>query len=63
MSASIQRVVITGASSGIGLDMAARFLRAGSRVIINGRNAEKLAQAEFVSGGVLNVDGGFASGR
>jgi NAD(P)-dependent dehydrogenase (short-subunit alcohol dehydrogenase family) len=46
MSASIQRVVITGASSGIGLDMAARFLRAGSRVIINGRNAEKLAQAE-----------------
>jgi short-subunit dehydrogenase involved in D-alanine esterification of teichoic acids len=68
MSASIQRIVITGAGSGIGLDKATRFLRAESRVIINGRGAERLAQAHFAtaelaSRGVLRVDGGSASGR
>ncbi len=45
MSNRIDRVVITGASSGIGLDLARRFLAEGSRVLINGRDGEKLEQA------------------
>jgi NAD(P)-dependent dehydrogenase (short-subunit alcohol dehydrogenase family) len=46
MSSSDLRVVITGGSSGIGLDAARRFLRAGSHVLINGGDADKLARAE-----------------
>ncbi|HEY6728997.1 MAG TPA: SDR family NAD(P)-dependent oxidoreductase [Polyangiaceae bacterium] len=46
MVARIDRVLITGASSGIGFDMAQRFLAAGSRVAINGRDTEKLARAQ-----------------
>lgn len=42
MSNRIDRVVITGASSGIGLDLARRFLAEGSSVVINGRDREKL---------------------
>ena len=45
MSSRIDRVVITGASSGIGLDLAQRFVAAGSRVLINGRDPEKLERA------------------
>ncbi|MDB4986715.1 MAG: glucose dehydrogenase [Myxococcaceae bacterium] len=44
MSERIDRVIITGASSGIGLDLAQRFLREGSRIIINARDSEKLAR-------------------
>lgn len=43
--AGIERVVVTGASSGIGLDIARRFLAAGSRVLINARDEAKLARA------------------
>jgi uncharacterized oxidoreductase len=39
------QVLITGGSDGIGLGMAKRFLHAGSRVMITGRNAEKLEKA------------------
>jgi NAD(P)-dependent dehydrogenase (short-subunit alcohol dehydrogenase family) len=45
MSNRIDRVVITGASSGIGLDLARRFLMEGSRLVINGRDPEKLERA------------------
>ncbi|MGK4009013.1 SDR family oxidoreductase [Sorangium sp. So ce1036] len=45
MSNRIDRVVITGASSGIGLDLARRFLAEGSRLIVNGRDPEKLERA------------------
>src|SRR5947208_12782759 len=38
MSNRIDRVVITGASSGIGFDMARRFLAEGSQLLINARN-------------------------
>jgi NAD(P)-dependent dehydrogenase (short-subunit alcohol dehydrogenase family) len=43
--AGIERVIITGASSGIGFDIARRFLAAGSRVLINSRDEAKLARA------------------
>jgi NAD(P)-dependent dehydrogenase (short-subunit alcohol dehydrogenase family) len=45
MSQNIDRVVITGASSGIGFDLARRFLAEGSRVLVNGRDPEKLRLA------------------
>src|SRR6185295_7261675 len=45
MSTSIDRVIVTGASSGIGLDAARRFVQEGSRVIINARDAAKLEKA------------------
>ncbi len=38
-------VLITGGSEGIGLGLATRFLKAGSRVIITGRNQQKLEKA------------------
>jgi NAD(P)-dependent dehydrogenase (short-subunit alcohol dehydrogenase family) len=41
----IDRVVITGASSGIGFDMARRFLKEGSKVLLNGRDPAKLENA------------------
>lgn len=46
MVTRIDRVLITGASSGIGLDLARRFLAEGSRVAINGRDPDKLARAK-----------------
>jgi len=45
MSQRIDRVVITGASSGIGFDLARRFLQEGSRLVLNGRDPEKLERA------------------
>lgn len=45
MSTRIDRVVVTGASSGIGLDLARRFLAEGARVVLNGRDPERLEQA------------------
>jgi NAD(P)-dependent dehydrogenase (short-subunit alcohol dehydrogenase family) len=46
----IDRVIITGASSGIGRDLAARFLAEGSRVIIHGRDAAKLERVRLELG-------------
>jgi len=48
--AGIERVVVTGASSGLGLDIARRFLAAGSRVVINARDEGKLARARQALG-------------
>src|SRR5215472_9898341 len=45
MSNRSDRVIITGASSGIGLDLARRFVAEGSSVVINGRDREKLERA------------------
>ncbi|WP_437778190.1 SDR family NAD(P)-dependent oxidoreductase [Sorangium sp. So ce1097] len=42
MSNRIDRVIITGASSGIGLDLARRFLAEGSSLVLNGRDPDKL---------------------
>jgi NAD(P)-dependent dehydrogenase (short-subunit alcohol dehydrogenase family) len=45
MTTNINTVLITGASSGIGLDVARGFLEKGSNVVLNARNSEKLAAA------------------
>src|SRR5436305_15168092 len=45
MTDRIDRVIITGAGSGIGLDMARAFLARGSRLVVNGRHADKLERA------------------
>jgi NAD(P)-dependent dehydrogenase (short-subunit alcohol dehydrogenase family) len=50
MSLRIDRVIITGAGSGIGLDLAQRFLAEGSRVVLNGRDERKLARAAAALG-------------
>jgi NAD(P)-dependent dehydrogenase (short-subunit alcohol dehydrogenase family) len=46
----IERVVITGAGSGIGFDLARRFVAAGSRVVLNGRDPGKLEAARAALG-------------
>ena len=46
MSQRIDRVIVTGASSGIGFDLAARFLAEGSSLVINARDPEKLERAK-----------------
>ena len=46
----IDRVIVTGASSGLGLDIARRFLELGSRVLINGRDEARLARAREALG-------------
>ncbi|HEX6241878.1 MAG TPA: SDR family NAD(P)-dependent oxidoreductase, partial [Polyangiales bacterium] len=38
--ASIDRVIVTGASSGIGYDIARSFLEQGARVILNARDPD-----------------------
>lgn len=43
MEATQQTVLITGGTSGIGLALARTFLDAGNRVIVTGRDADKLA--------------------
>jgi uncharacterized oxidoreductase len=46
MNLSNNTILLTGGASGIGLALAARFLQAGSEVIIVGRRADKLAEAQ-----------------
>lgn len=45
MTTNLNTVLITGASSGIGLDVARGFLEKGSNVVLNARDAEKLSAA------------------
>lgn len=42
-----RRVFITGGSSGIGLEIARRFARAGDEVIVSGRNAARLKETSL----------------
>lgn len=42
---SVQRVLVTGASQGIGLGIARAFVEAGARVVISGRSEERLRAA------------------
>ena len=54
-----QRIVIIGGSSGIGLATAKAAVASGARVVIAGRNLEKLTKAREEIGG---RGGGLASG-
>ncbi len=45
MTTKTNTVLITGGSSGIGLDAARGFLERGSNVVLNGRDKDKLAKA------------------
>lgn len=51
----IERVIVTGASSGLGLDIARRFVTEGSRVVINGRDPHKLARVRELIGDPARV--------
>jgi uncharacterized oxidoreductase len=53
MEVGSNTVLVTGGASGIGLALAERFLRAGSRVIVCGRRAEKLREVEARHAGVV----------
>ena len=55
MKQRIDRVIVTGASSGIGFDVAKRFLAEGARVVINGRDAAKLERARDALGPASRV--------
>ncbi len=48
-------ILITGGSSGIGLEMAKQFLDRNNTVIITGRNAEKLQRAKDELEGVVTI--------
>ncbi len=41
VSTQIKTALVTGSSSGIGLDIARAFLDEGSNVVLNGRNADE----------------------
>lgn len=70
MAARLDTVIITGASSGIGFDLAKRFLTEGARVVLCARNPERLQDAaarleapdriETVAGDVGNATTGVA---
>ena len=48
-------LLITGGTSGIGLELAKQFLARNNQVIITGRSAEKLAKAKQVLGDVTTI--------
>ena len=45
MSKQTRSVIVTGSSSGIGLEVARLFLNEGANVVVHGRDSKKLAQA------------------
>ena len=45
MSTQVKTALVTGSSSGIGLDIARAFLDRDMSVVLNGRNVEKLSAA------------------
>lgn len=55
MDLSNNTILITGGSSGIGLQMAKEFLKRNNKVIITGRNAEKLQKVKDQLNGVITI--------
>jgi NADP-dependent 3-hydroxy acid dehydrogenase YdfG len=45
MNANTRTALVTGSSSGIGFDIAQTLLNQGWNVVVNGRDADKLAAA------------------
>ena len=60
-----KRILITGGTSGIGLETARRFLEEGARVAITGSNAQTLEAARLELGDVvtIHVDAGDVAGQ
>ena len=52
-------ILVTGASSGIGREIAVLCAKMGGRVIINGRNRERLQETQEL----LEGEGAYVSGR
>ena len=52
---TVDTVLITGASSGMGLDIARGFLERGSNVVLNSRNGEKLTAASRSLGNASRI--------
>ena len=52
MNLANNTILLTGGASGIGLALATRFLHAGSEVVIVGRRADKLAEAQQLHPGL-----------
>lgn len=48
-------ILITGGGSGIGLEAAKQFLQIGARVIISGRNSDKLEKAKQMYPGLIGI--------
>jgi uncharacterized oxidoreductase len=55
MNLSENTILITGGSSGIGLEMAKAFLKRNNKVIITGRNAEKLQKVKDELKGIYTI--------
>ncbi|MBX2842032.1 MAG: SDR family NAD(P)-dependent oxidoreductase [Flammeovirgaceae bacterium] len=55
MNLSENTILITGGSSGIGLEMAKEFLKRNNKVIITGRNAEKLQKVKDELDGIITI--------
>ena len=53
MDLTNRTVVVTGGASGIGLAIAVRFLRAGSKVIVCGRREDTLREVQAASSGLV----------
>ncbi|MBU6122164.1 SDR family oxidoreductase [Hymenobacter siberiensis] len=61
MNLATNTILLTGGASGIGLALAIRFLQAGSTVIIVGRRADKLAEAQQRYPGLITRQGDIAT--
>ncbi len=57
MKTNSNTVLITGGSSGIGLELAKRFLQLNNRVIITGRDESKLARIKEAFPGIKTIPG------
>jgi len=55
MNLSGNTILITGGSSGIGFEMAKNFLKKKNKVIITGRNEQKLQKAKELLGEVTAI--------
>ena len=63
MDLKSNQILVTGGASGIGLALAARFLREGSQVIVCGRRADKLQEAAKLYPGLITHQADVATAK